>query len=64
MLIKKIQQNSNNLAEKIAQKLVRYPILAPVALLLIILLVTPFALLRQSLNSLKKFLHKPKIISK
>ena len=48
MLIKKIQKNSNNLAEKIAQKLVRYPILAPVALLLIILLVTPFALLRQS----------------
>ena len=57
MLIKKIQQNSNNLAEKIAQKLVRYPILAPVALLLIILFVTQFALLRQSLSSLKKYLH-------
>ena len=57
MLIKKIQQNSNNLAEKIAQNLVRYQILAPVALLLIILFVSPFALLRQSLSSLKKFLH-------
>mgnify|MGYP001171681157 CR=1 FL=1 len=54
MLIKKIQQHSNNLAKKVAQKLVRYPILAPVALLLIILFVTPFALFQQSLRSLKK----------
>ena len=54
MSVKKLQQQSNHLAEKIAQKLVHYPILAPITLLLIILLITPFALFGLSVSSTKK----------
>jgi|GEM_PF-3210684 hypothetical protein len=64
MLNIKLRKFSDNLAKQTAQKLVRFPIFAPITLILLFLIIIPFALfariptLFKLLNSKNKIEHQ------